>query len=292
MGESVHQKRIIRWDKGDSIYLHGVIGHLCHEQIPDRGATELRHRRIPRAGLQAWLRAEKSHSQNPGTNPKQPSSDPSSSSCSCQPHSQGFRLLICERSLNDPPVLYLTSDQMQDVQEQFTLPADTLSFLNHYSGGFRRYHKNALAANKSSLTLKAYQKGEIGNFVLSLTYDHESSWTDALIIWTDQTFFDNRYNETHLSRLLTQLQSDSSEAEGRSCRGIAGRLGAPDGTPKGCAKPWRVVIVRLCPVLLASLLPSRKSKRPALFLAPPQLEIATLAHGMAFTKRTSRNTQH
>ena len=63
--------------------------------------------------------------------------------------------------------------------------------------------------NCLQIVLKAYQKGEIGNFMVSLCYNFETAWTDALVCWTDIPWhgspMQDRYFDSGLDHVLSLL---------------------------------------------------------------------------------------
>ncbi|KAE8381934.1 hypothetical protein BDV26DRAFT_254563 [Aspergillus bertholletiae] len=98
----------------------------------------------------------------------------------------GIRLLICSYTLFERASLGMYREQYGLVESAFGLHPATLSALEVNGGMFSRYSRStAQLGDKISIILKAPQKYEIANYMLSLTHDATSQWTTALLAGED-----------------------------------------------------------------------------------------------------------
>ena len=98
--------------------------------------------------------------------------------------SGGFRLLLCERPWQSPPALQLSYASFQRVEEFFDLSPATLPSLFKYAGvHYRSYKRHAHSNRVESLKVivKATQKVEISDVLLSLSHNSDTQWTTAIL---------------------------------------------------------------------------------------------------------------
>lgn len=126
--------------------------------------------------------------------------------------SNGFRLLICDRSLQDPITVLMSKASFSEVVKCFGLAPETKASILQILGGCGKHIVVTQPDNQTCLqiVMKAYQKGEIGNFMLSLCYNFETAWTDALVCWTDTPWqhgsrMQDRYFDSGLDHILRLL---------------------------------------------------------------------------------------
>jgi hypothetical protein len=136
-------------------------------QLPGPPRRVLRHASLSESGLRAWLQYEDVDAKNV-----------------CK---DGFRLLVCERSLQDPITICLSETNFANVLKCFNLAPETKASILQFLGACGKHVVFTKANNQKCLQIiiKAYQKGEIGNFTLSLCHNFETAWTDALVCWTE-----------------------------------------------------------------------------------------------------------
>jgi hypothetical protein len=98
--------------------------------------------------------------------------------------SGGFRLLMCERPDQFPPGLQLSYTAFQRIEKVFNLSPATLSSLFQISGVYFKSHKLHAHSNEVeslNVVIKANQKVEISNALLSLSHNFETKWTTAFL---------------------------------------------------------------------------------------------------------------
>ncbi|KAE8307786.1 hypothetical protein BDV41DRAFT_582053 [Aspergillus transmontanensis] len=94
----------------------------------------------------------------------------------------GIRLLICNYTLFEHVSLGMSSEEYKLVEAGLALHPATLSALEVNGGMFSRYSwYTGQQGHRTSIILKAPQKYEIANYMLSLTHDTASQWTTALL---------------------------------------------------------------------------------------------------------------
>ncbi|KAL4733645.1 Alpha/Beta hydrolase protein [Aspergillus similis] len=94
----------------------------------------------------------------------------------------GIRLLVCDYHLFPKPCVGMSHEAFGLVESRFRLHPATLPALDVATGTFSRHFDSGTHGGKRiSIILKAPQKYEIGNYMLSLTYDMNSRWTTALL---------------------------------------------------------------------------------------------------------------
>ncbi|KAL2808079.1 hypothetical protein BJX63DRAFT_52752 [Aspergillus granulosus] len=93
----------------------------------------------------------------------------------------GIRLLACDYTLFSTTSLGMSRDHFELLESTFGLHPATLPALEVGSGSCSRYFDATPEGNALSIVLKAPQKYELGNFMLSLTHDISSRWTVALL---------------------------------------------------------------------------------------------------------------
>ncbi|KAL2856817.1 hypothetical protein BJX68DRAFT_192049 [Aspergillus pseudodeflectus] len=93
----------------------------------------------------------------------------------------GIRLLACDYTLFRRASLGMSRDDFELVESIFGLHPATLPALEVGSGTCSRHFDVTQQRNKLSIILKAPQKYELGNFMLSLAHDINSRWTTALL---------------------------------------------------------------------------------------------------------------
>ncbi|QMW34944.1 hypothetical protein F9C07_2280560 [Aspergillus flavus] len=133
----------------------------------------------------------------------------------------GIRLLICNYTLFERVSLGMSREDYKLVEAGLALHPATLSALEVNGGMFSRYSWYAgQQGHRRSIILKAPQKYEIANYMLSLTHDPASQWTTALLAGEDIIdLFPSM--EDHRSEL-----SFRSQAPGRTIR--AGLAQSPE----------------------------------------------------------------
>ncbi|RMZ83917.1 hypothetical protein DV737_g1521, partial [Chaetothyriales sp. CBS 132003] len=100
----------------------------------------------------------------------------------------GFRLLICDRSLACPPHVMCSQSQMLMISQSFDLAPETVPSLGQILGAYGVHYQIASnGANSIQIVIQSFQKGELGNWTLSLRHNLETSWTHALAMWTGWT---------------------------------------------------------------------------------------------------------
>ncbi|RMZ88456.1 hypothetical protein DV736_g4312, partial [Chaetothyriales sp. CBS 134916] len=100
----------------------------------------------------------------------------------------GFRLLVCDRSLASPPQVMCSQSQMLMISRSFDLAPETVPSLGQILGSYGVHYQTASSGAKCmQIIIKAFQKGELGDWTLSLRHRHDTSWTDALAMWTSWT---------------------------------------------------------------------------------------------------------
>ncbi|KAL5332953.1 hypothetical protein BJX70DRAFT_87948 [Aspergillus crustosus] len=106
------------------------------------------------------------------------------------PHG-GIRLLACDYTLFKEASLGISRESFHAVEAKFGLHPATLPSLEVATGTFSR-HVNS--GHRISIILKAPQKYEIGNHLLSLTHNASTRWTTALLAGESivDYAFDNR----------------------------------------------------------------------------------------------------
>ncbi|KAE8164566.1 hypothetical protein BDV40DRAFT_298367 [Aspergillus tamarii] len=98
----------------------------------------------------------------------------------------GIRLLICNYTLFERASLGMSRDDYSLVEAMLGLHPSTLSALEVSGGMFSRYSKSTgQQGDRTSIILKAPQKYEIANYMLSLTHDTTLQWTTALLAGED-----------------------------------------------------------------------------------------------------------
>ncbi|KAL4746205.1 hypothetical protein BDW72DRAFT_197898 [Aspergillus terricola var. indicus] len=94
----------------------------------------------------------------------------------------GIRLLGCDYHLFPKTCVGMSHEAFGLVESRFHLHPATLPALEVATGTFSRHFDSRTHGGKRiSIILKAPQKYEIGNYMLSLTYDMSSRWTTALL---------------------------------------------------------------------------------------------------------------
>ncbi|KAL4781291.1 hypothetical protein BJX76DRAFT_21452 [Aspergillus varians] len=94
----------------------------------------------------------------------------------------GMRLLACDYTLFQKASVRMSYEAFQLVESRFHLHPATLPSLEVSTGTFSKHFGNdAHQSNRISIILKAPQKFEIGNHMLSLTHDVGSRWTTAFL---------------------------------------------------------------------------------------------------------------
>ncbi|KAB8256651.1 hypothetical protein BDV32DRAFT_153049 [Aspergillus pseudonomiae] len=97
----------------------------------------------------------------------------------------GIRLLICNYTLFERTSLGMSREDYNLVESMLALHPATLSALEVNGGMFSRYSRTGQQGDRTSIILKAPQKYEIANYMLSLTHDTSSQWTTALLAGED-----------------------------------------------------------------------------------------------------------
>ena len=106
----------------------------------------------------------------------------------------------------------MSKASFSEVSKCFNLAPETKASILQILGAYGKHFVVTQPDNQKCLqiVLKAYQKGEIGNFMLSLCYNFETAWTDALVCWTDIPWrgsrMQDRYFESGLDHVLSLLQ--------------------------------------------------------------------------------------
>ncbi|ERF74519.1 hypothetical protein EPUS_03957 [Endocarpon pusillum Z07020] len=98
--------------------------------------------------------------------------------------SGGFRLLLCERPWQSPPALQMSYASFERVEEVFDLSPATLPSLFKYAGVHYRSYKRHAHSNKVEslkMIVKATQKVEISDALLSLSHTFDTQWTTAIL---------------------------------------------------------------------------------------------------------------
>ncbi|KAB8237140.1 uncharacterized protein BDW43DRAFT_307421 [Aspergillus alliaceus] len=93
----------------------------------------------------------------------------------------GVRLLICDYTSFPHPLLGMSFENYCLVESTLGLHPATLPALQVHAGTFSGHFKSSQEKDKISIVLKAPQKYEIANYMLSLTHDPTSRWTTALL---------------------------------------------------------------------------------------------------------------
>ncbi|KAL2826665.1 pyridoxal phosphate-dependent transferase [Aspergillus cavernicola] len=94
----------------------------------------------------------------------------------------GLRLLACDYTLFKKASLGMSRRAFEMAESILQLHPATLPSLEVATGTFsRHFSKTSQWNSKLSIILKAPQKYEIGNYMLSLTHDVSSRWTTALL---------------------------------------------------------------------------------------------------------------
>ena len=95
----------------------------------------------------------------------------------------GIRLLICDRP-NMHPGMTISRRSFETIESAFRLPASTLPsfFLNTGAcSKYTTYDPVTSVMSQLSLVVKATQKVEIANYLLSMSHDFTTGWTTAFI---------------------------------------------------------------------------------------------------------------
>ncbi|RDW79100.1 uncharacterized protein DSM5745_05952 [Aspergillus mulundensis] len=94
----------------------------------------------------------------------------------------GIRLLACNYHLFPKVSVGMSREAFELVESSFQLHPATLPALEVATGTFSRHFENDMNGGRQiSIILKAPQKYEIGNHMLSLTYNTTSRWSTALL---------------------------------------------------------------------------------------------------------------
>ena len=119
--------------------------------------------------------------------------------------------MFCERSLGNPPIVECSGSSIISVLRHFDLAPETVPSVVRLLGAFGRHVIIRPDASKIQIVIKAFQKGELGNFTLSLNHNFQNSWTDALVIWTGWTSHEHRALDgrwkTRMTHIIAQLQA-------------------------------------------------------------------------------------
>ncbi|RMZ80402.1 hypothetical protein DV738_g2894, partial [Chaetothyriales sp. CBS 135597] len=127
----------------------------------------------------------------------------------------GFRLLLCGRSLGNPPNMMCSQAQMLAICQALDLAPETVPSLGQILG----------SAGSVQIIIKAFQKGELGNWTLSLRHNFDTAWTDALAVWTgwtsgEQLLVDGKW-PTRFHHICALLQAVPSLWSHPSCVALA-----------------------------------------------------------------------
>ncbi|OGM44744.1 hypothetical protein ABOM_007369 [Aspergillus bombycis] len=134
-------------------------------------SCNFRHGCLEKSQLKEWLQQTGNFSI-----PKLPLSE--------QPNG-GIRLLICNYTLFERASLGMSREDYDLVEAMLALHPATLPALEVSGGMFSRYSRSGQQGDQTSIILKAPQKYEIANYMLSLTHDTTSQWTTALLAGED-----------------------------------------------------------------------------------------------------------
>lgn len=163
----------VKWDApGNGHGLHYI--EAWHYPTMSTTCTALNFRQEPLLNdseLDAWLmqRGRFEHPEAPGNGEKP---------------SGGFRLLLCERPWQSPPALQMSYASFKRVEEVFDLSPATLPSLFKYAGvHYRSYKRHAHSDKVESLkmVIKATQKVEISDALLSFSHSFDTQWTTAIL---------------------------------------------------------------------------------------------------------------
>ena len=118
--------------------------------------------------------------------------------------------MFCERSLESPPCIDCSKSSIIQICDHFDLAPETIPSLVRLLGAFGK-HASSGQPQCIQIILKAFQKGELGNWTLSLNHNFETSWTNALCIWTGWTSREHKHLDsvwtTRFEHISAQLQA-------------------------------------------------------------------------------------
>jgi hypothetical protein len=169
----------------------------------------------------------------------------------------GIRLIMCERE-NHRPSMTMSRQVYEKVEQQFELHPTTLPALFMHGGLYVKYLERDSATDqptKLRIVVKAAQKVEVANYLLSLTYDFSTRWTTAIIcgdgvvsarprdspygqqlqqlvnaisinpsLWTDPLFLPSVLLHNYAYR--TQIRADVTDEDVRDVEGMLGVMSA------------------------------------------------------------------
>ena len=123
--------------------------------------------------------------------------------------------MFCERNQGYPPTIACSESSFHLILKSFDLAPETTPSLVQLLGSFgKHWTVHGDTAHRIQIILKAFQKGELGNWTLSLRHDFETASTDALVVWTARTSYEHVSLDRHWSSRLEHISAQLQEVKG------------------------------------------------------------------------------